>query len=233
MQQLIEQARQYGIELTIETSGKFLIYQNMLLKWNERVNLTAITQPAEIMEKHFLDSLMLLRAWEIPQGARVIDVGTGAGFPGVPLKIARPDIELVLLDALQKRTVFLRELSAALGQSNEVLHARAEQAAYEPTLRERFHVAAARAVAGLPLLCELCIPFVEAGGAFLAPKGPESALEAQSAQSAVSVLGGAGIKSYEYSLPTFGDRVVYVIEKSSQTPLKYPRKNKQMTKTPL
>ena len=233
MQELIEQARHYGIELTTEMSGKFLIYQEMLKTWNERINLTAITQPEEIMEKHFLDSLALLNAWEIPRGARVIDVGTGAGFPGIPLKIARPDIELALLDALQKRTVFLSELSAALGQRNEIFHARAEQAAHEPALRERFHVATARAVAGLPLLCELCIPFVEAGGLFLAPKGPESAAEAQSAVSAVAILGGAGIKSYEYSLPAFGKRIVYIVEKLSQTPPKYPRKNKQMTKTPL
>ena len=230
---LIALALPYGIELTLEMAEKFAIYQRMLLSWNKRMNLTAITDPREVMEKHFLDSLMLLKAWQIPYGAAMIDIGTGAGFPGVPIKIARPDLKLTLLDSLHKRTVFLRELSEALGQKNTLLHGRAEQAAHDPVLREAFYLASARALAAMPLLCELCLPFVKPWGVFLALKCPDSEFEAGAADSAVALLGGGGIQSHACTLPSFGKRIIYLIQKSSQTPPKYPRKYKQMTKTPL
>ena len=233
MTEFLDLAGRYGITLTSDMLEKFEAYRKMLLSWNKKMNLTAITEPREVLEKHFLDSLMLLKARELPVGARVIDVGTGAGFPGVPLKIVREDIKLTLLDSLSKRTIFLQELSRELGQDNEVIHARAEDAAHNPELRETFDAVTARALAAMPLLCELCIPFVRPGGVFFALKGPESQQEAALAKTAAGILGGGDIKSYAYDLPTSGSRIIYMTEKSSQTPAKYPRKHKQMTKTPL
>jgi len=205
----------------------------MLLSWNEKMNLTAITRPDEIVEKHFLDSLLLLAAKEIPTGVRWVDVGTGAGFPGIPLKIARPDIRLTLLDSLQKRTTFLTELSRELGQDNEVIHGRAEELAHDSAYREAFDYASARAVAALPLLCEVCLPYLREGGVFCAMKGPDSQTEAEAAKAGVALLGGGEIKQSSFQLPVSGGRMIYLIEKSSQTPLKYPRKFNQMTKKPL
>ena len=233
MTDLIELARRWEIDLTVEMAAQFGIYRDMLLAGNEKINLTAITQPQEILEKHFLDSLILLQAYKIPQGARVIDVGTGAGFPGIPLKIVRPDIQLTLLDSLRKRVRFLEELSRELGQENAVIHARAEEAAHDAALRETFNLATARALAEMRTLSELCIPFVGVGGSFCALKGPQSAEEIENARNAISLLGGEEATPYVYDLPTWGSRVIYMINKSSQTPPKYPRKHKQMTKTPL
>jgi len=233
MTELIGLARQYDIDVTAQMAQQFAAYRELLLAWNEKFNLTAITQPREILEKHFLDSLMLLLACEIPQGARVIDVGTGAGFPGVPLKIVRPDIALTLLDSLRKRVTFLQELSGVLGQNNVVLHARAEDAAHNPGLRETFDLASARALAGMPVLCELCLPFVRVSGVFCALKGPEAGEEIAAAQNAISLLGGECAQPYAYELPGYGNRVIYQTRKSSQTPTKYPRKPNQMANAPL
>lgn len=233
MTELITLAKQYEIELTPPMAEQFATYQRLLLCWNERMNLTAITQPREVLEKHFLDSLIPLAAWGLLPGARVIDVGTGAGFPGIPMKIARPDIELTLLDSQLKRTEFLRELSRELGQENRIIHGRAEEAAHDPALRESFCAATARAVAALPVLCELCLGFLRPGGVFFAMKGPDSVKEAESAREAAAILGGGEIKSCAYALPSFGERIIYLVEKASQTPAKYPRKHKQMTKAPL
>ena len=233
MRELIDLARPYGIELTSEACAQFETYARLLLEWNERVNLTAITQPREVLEKHFLDSIVPLALHKIPQGAAVIDVGTGAGFPGVPLKIARPDLRLTLLDSLGKRVRFLTELSQALGQQNEVIHARAEDAAHQPELREAFCVATSRAVAALPILCELCLPFVRPGGVLLALKGPEVDDEIATAASATVILAAGEVQKVSYTLPNFGERVLCISEKVSQTPAKYPRKPKQMAKAPL
>ena len=143
----------------------------LLLEWNEKVNLTAITEPKEIVEKHFLDSLSLLPACSIKQGAKVIDVGTGAGFPGIPLKIMRPDIQLTLLDGLNKRLIFLEEVCKVLELSSTRIHKRAEEAGLDKNLRESFDVATARAVASLPVLCEYCLPLVKMKGLFIAMTG--------------------------------------------------------------
>ena len=233
MTNLPELAKPYGIALTKEMATQFAVYQEMLLRWNEKINLTAITQPREIAEKHFLDSLMLLAAREIPRGSRLIDVGTGAGFPGIPLKIARPDIQLTLLDSLQKRTVFLGELSRALGQENEIIHGRAEEVAHSAGHREAYDFASARAVAALSLLSEICLPFLCVGGVFCAMKGPDCNEEVKGAEAGITLLGGDAATFYPYQLPTSGRRVICMSEKSSQTPQIYPRKHKQMTKKPL
>ena len=233
MHQLTTLAAPYGIELTSQSIKQFETYSRLLLEWNKRVNLTAITQPPQVLEKHFLDSIMPLALHEIPHGAAVIDVGTGAGFPGVPLKIMRPDLRLTLLDSLGKRIRFLSELSRELGQENEIIYARAEDAAHNPVLRESFNVATSRAVAALPILCELCLPFVRPGGVFIALKGPQAGAEIFDAGSAAETLGGSAIAKISYTLPESGGRTLCISEKLSHTPPKYPRKPKQMTRTPL
>ena len=228
-----ELATPYGIELTAEAVEHFDIYSRLLLEWNSRVNLTAITEPSQVLEKHFLDSILLLALHEIPHGAAVIDVGTGAGFPGVPLKIVRPDLRLTLLDSLGKRISFLGELSRELGQDNEIVHARAEDAAHDPALREAFCMATSRAVAALPILCELCLPFVRPGGVFIALKGPQADAEIAAAGSAAEVLGGSAIEKISYTLPESGERTLCISRKVSHTPPKYPRKPKHIARTPL
>ena len=233
MASITELAKTCGVSLTNEMAAQFATYQELLLSWNEKINLTAITEPSEIAEKHFLDSLMLLTAGEIPQGSRLIDVGTGAGFPGIPLKIARPDLRLTLLDSLGKRTAFLGELSRALGQENEIIHGRAEEVAHTAEHRQAYDLASARAVAALSLLSELCLPFLRIGGRFCAMKGPDCSGEEAAAGQGIALLGGDPITFYPYELPTSGKRIICVSKKSSQTPQIYPRKHKQMTKKPL
>lgn len=232
MKTLEVMAEQAGFALTREQLGRFAIYQSMLLEWNQKMNLTAITQPEEIAAKHFLDSLMLLKALDIPRGATLIDVGTGAGFPGVAIKITRPDLHITLLDSLQKRIRFLSELSAALEQENQVLHGRAEELARVGVHREAYDIATARAVAALPVLCEYCLPFVKPGGYFLAMKGPSARQELAAAEGAIQELGGAARPPFPYHLPG-SNRAICIIRKTSQTPAIFPRKSHKIAKAPL
>ena len=171
-QELLEKAKAMGIKLTAQQADQFQTYMELLLEWNEKINLTAITQPEEVVEKHFLDSLTLLSWGKLKQGAKVIDVGTGAGFPGIPLKIARPDIDLTLLDGTMKRLNFLGEVCTALKLSARRIHKRAEEAGLDKTMRERYDVATARAVANLPVLAEYCMPLIKMKGYFIAMKAP-------------------------------------------------------------
>ncbi|MCL2068485.1 MAG: 16S rRNA (guanine(527)-N(7))-methyltransferase RsmG, partial [Oscillospiraceae bacterium] len=172
--------------------------------------------------------------YDIPHGADVIDVGTGAGFPGVPLKIARPDINLTLLDSLGKRVKFLAQLSQLLGQSgNNCIHERAEQAANKSLHREKFDAAVSRAVAALPALCEYAMAFVKPGGVFIALKGGGAEREARDGQSAIRLMGGELSGVVRYTLPDGSARSIVVIKKISQTPPKYPRISARITKTPL
>lgn len=221
-----------GFELTPRQLEQFDEYAGFLVEYNEKVNLTAITDPREICIKHFLDSLMLLRAVELPQGARLIDVGTGAGFPAVPVKIVREDVQITLLDGLNKRITFLNQLSEQLGQQNTALHARAEEAA-RGEAREQYDLATARAVADLRVLSEYCLPFVKVGGRFAALKGPDCREEVRSAKRAVELLGGriAGVR--QFTLPEGNARAVVVIEKIAPTPQKYPRHGGKIAKQPL
>ena len=220
-----------GFELTARQLEQFDQYAQFLVEYNEKVNLTAITDPEGIEVKHFLDSLMLLKAVELPEGASVIDVGTGAGFPSVPAKIVRDDLRLTLLDGLGKRIVFLGELSRRLGQENTALHARAEEAA-RGELREQFDLATARAVADLRVLAEYCLPFVKVGGLFLAMKGESAADEVQEAQNALRQLGAQVERLYEYPVADAIHRVV-VIRKTRPTPARYPRPFAKIKKAPL
>lgn len=208
---------------------KFTEYYNLLLEWNSRMNLTRITEPAEVAAKHFADSV--LGESLIPRGARVVDVGTGAGFPGVPLKIVRPDIELVLVDSLGKRVKFLEELTNALALEAVCIHARAEDAARDPELREAFDIALSRAVAPMNVLLELTTPFVKVGGASLMYKGASAREELEVCERALKILGcRAECADYEVE---WGARTIVIAAKRASTPAKYPRKAGSIEKAPL
>ena len=224
---------EYGVALTQEQEEQFDSYCRLLLEWNEKMNLTAIREPEGVLIKHFIDSLALLKYAEIPQGAGVVDVGTGAGFPGIPLKIARPDLKLTLLDSLNTRLVFLREVSQVLGLEAKLIHSRAEEGGKLPSLRQRFDVSASRAVAALNLLAEYCLPFVKVGGVFLAAKGPEIENELSQGEKAIRLLGGNVEKVARYGLPDESRRTLVVIRKERPTPAQYPRHGSKIAKKPL
>ena len=212
---------------------KFERYAALLLAANEQINLTAITDKQGIAWKHFYDSIKVLEYAGVPQGTALIDIGTGAGFPGVPMKTVRPDLRLTLLDSLRKRTAFLAALSEALGQENRIVHARAEDYGRDGSAREQFGAATSRAVAPLRILCEYCLPFVRPGGVFLALKGGDVAEELAEARRALTELGGECTGVESYALPNFDRRSLVVIKKISQTPAKYPRIPAKITKVPL
>ncbi|MCR5808133.1 MAG: 16S rRNA (guanine(527)-N(7))-methyltransferase RsmG [Clostridiales bacterium] len=216
-------------ELTEEQIRNFIKYYNLLLEWNARVNLTRIVEPMEVAKKHFADSILGSRL--IPEGARVVDVGTGAGFPGVPLKIVRPDIELCLVDSLGKRVKFLNELCAALGIRAEAIHARAEDAARLPALREKFDIALSRAVAPMNVLTELTVPFVKVGGASLMYKAASTAEEMAASANAFREL-RCRAEAVEFDVP-WGARTIVRVVKNAPTPAKYPRKAGTPEKSPL
>lgn len=232
---LINAAASVGVSLSPETAEKFDTYAARLVEWNEKINLTALTAPHDILWKHFADSLSA--APYLPQTAfSLIDVGTGAGFPGVPLALLRGDLRLTLLDSLQKRLTFLDELCKELELPVTLVHARAEDGGQDPALREQFDVATARAVANLPVLCEYCLPFVKAGGRFLGMKGPAAEEELLAAKSAVKKLGGNVADVKTLTLDTNGepfDRSLIFIDKIDHTPKAYPRPAAKIKKSPL
>ena len=230
---LREYAAQLGIALTAVQLEQFDLYAQMLVEWNEKINLTAITAPEEIVTKHFIDSLTLLSAVTPLQGASLADVGTGAGFPSVPVHIVRPDLKVTLLDSLQKRLTFLEALSQALGQQNQCVHARAEDAGRAAPHREAYDLVTARAVANLRELAEYCLPLVKVGGRFVALKGGDVEAELAEAQQAITLLGGRLEQNLQLQLPSGDRRSLLVIEKRSQTPTKYPRPRAKMLKNPL
>ncbi len=221
---LREKATQSGINLTDDQIEKLRIYYELLIEWNEKMNLTALTEPEDVALKHFCDSILLLSYADIKEGSSLIDVGTGAGFPSVPIKIVRPDIKLCLLDSLNKRLVFLQEVVDKLQLENvEIVHARAEDGAKKPALRERFDFATSRAVAQLNVLSEYCLPYVKVGGSFLAMKGKYSEEEIDNAKSAIKTLGGKISKVDTYNLIDTSERTIINIKKLSATDKRYPR----------
>lgn len=209
-------------------------YGNLLLEWNEKINLTAITNPEEVVYKHFLDCLLFFKNIQPQNGASIIDVGTGAGFPGIILKIARPDIKLTLLDSLNKRLVFLNEVIKELELKDiTTVHSRAEDGARIPNLREKFDIATARAVAPLNILSEYCLPYVKPGGYFISLKGPTGEEEIAAASNAVKLLGGEKSEVYREEINNIGVRTFIKIKKISQTSSKYPRNSGKIAKHPL
>lgn len=230
---LKNEAAKINIELTDKMLGQFDSYAEFLIETNKVQNLTRITEPDEIVIKHFVDSLTLFTAFHVPDGAAVADIGTGAGFPGVALKIARPDIRLTLIDSLGKRINFLNDLCTKLGFSADTYHLRAEEAGLKPELREKFDVTTARAVARLNVLCEYCLPLTKVGGAFVSMKGPTGQEEADEAVKAAELLGGSIKKVEKLSLSDGSERQIIVVDKKIQTPAKYPRHGGKISKSPL
>lgn len=223
----------HGMPITEEQYEKFLTYSDMLVEWNNKCNLTAILDPEGITIKHFYDSVFPFMALDIPQNAKIIDVGTGAGFPSVPLAIMRNDLQLTLLDSLNKRINFLSELTDTLEVNAECVHGRAEEFGQKADFRDKFDIATARAVASLPELCEYCLPFVKVGGYFVSLKGSNGLEEINNSFNAISTLGGEVVEKNSYTLPNNDGRTLVVIKKISHTPTKYPRNKGQMTKKPL
>ena len=225
----------YGMELTEQQTSQFVRYYELLLEWNEKMNLTAITEPKEVAVKHMADSLSAYQPELFIDGAKVLDVGTGAGFPGLPLKIFAPEIKLTLMDSLNKRVNFLQTVVAELGlQEVECVHARAEEGARDRRFREQFDIVVSRAVARLPVLAEYALPFVKQGGCFLALKGAAWAEEMAEAERAVNLLGGGEMQAREVQLPGLADkRAIISIMKLRPTAKAYPRKAGTPAKKPL
>lgn len=199
---------EYGFELTEEQYRKFNIYADFLVEYNKNVNLTAITEPDEILMKHFIDSILLLKYAEIPENSSLIDVGTGAGFPSIPLKIMRDDIKITLLDSLAKRITFLEKLCERLEITAKFIHGRAEDIAQTAEYREKFDFSCARAVANLAVLSEYCIPFVKTGGYFLSMKGRGEDID--DAENAIKILGGEISKISEYTLEDDARKIIAI-----------------------
>ena len=224
---LSEGLKSWDIEIKEEEKKQFRVFMDTLLEYNKVMNLTTIEEPLEIYTKHFLDSLSCLTIEELnKEGLKVIDVGTGAGFPSIPIKIVRPDINMTLLDSLNKRVLFLKEVGTRLDLSNvEYLHSRAEDAAGNEKYREQYDIVLARAVASLPVLLEYCTPFLKKGGYFICQKGPSAELEAEQSKKALSVLGCSLEYIKEVDIPfTDLNHKILVIKKISNTPKRYPRK---------
>lgn len=225
--------KEYNIFLDEEALDRLEKYAKLLILWNEKINLTAITDMQEIIVKHFLDSLTVLRCVDVNEGAKVIDVGTGAGFPGVPLKIARLDINITLLDGSNKKLSFLRELLNQLELDAELVHGRAEEAAQNKKYREKFDIVVSRAVAPLNVLSEYCIPFTKLNGYFVAQKGPNLDIELETAKTAINLLGGKIEKVEKFKLPGKNARSVLIIKKIEATSNKYPRHGSKISKKAL
>jgi 16S rRNA (guanine527-N7)-methyltransferase len=228
-------AAELGLVLSDGQLGQYREYLDLLLEWNQRFNLTAIESPEAVIDKHFLDSLSCVAAVDFSRVHRVVDVGTGAGFPGLVIRIAFPHLGLLLLDAIEKRLRFLRRVIEALGLSGvETVHARAEDAGRDRRWREQFDVAVSRAVARLDTLSEFCLPLVRVGGSFLAQKGPDVAAEVDAARTAIRKLGGGPPEIRLLTLPgTEIGRSLVLVPKVSATPGQYPRLPGTPKKHPL
>lgn len=228
-----EYAKEISIELDDKKVEQFYMYMELLLEWNEKINLTAITKPEEVILKHFIDSLTIIN--KIKPNTKIVDVGTGAGFPGIPIKIVKEDIEIVLVDSLNKRIHFLDEVIQKLGLTKiETIHARAEELGRNKKIRETFDYATSRAVANLSTLSEYLMPFVKVGGNVIAMKGSEIEEELQKAQKAISILGGEVIAVEKFILPKSDiKRHIVTIKKKNMTPMKYPRKAGTPAKEPI
>ena len=223
----------HGVTLDREALMRLDLYAERLIETNRRFNLTAVTDPDEVTVKHFADSLVLLGKTEFPAGASLLDVGTGAGFPGLALKLVRPDLQVAFLDGTRKKLGFISSVLEETGLAGETLHLRAEEAGKLPKYREKFDFVTARAVADMAVLVEYCLPFVRAGGLFLAMKSAAAEEEVQSAAGAVRLLGGKTEQNLLFDLVENTPRRIVFVRKISQTPPKYPRASAKIAKSPL
>ncbi len=226
-------AQSYGIELDELALDRFDKYAQLLIEWNEKINLTAITQPDEIVLKHFVDSLMLLKYLDIKENSKVIDVGTGAGFPGVALLIARPDLNVTLLDSTKKKLNVIENILSEINLDAKIVHSRAEEAGRLPEFREKYDIVTARAVSNLRDLSEYCLPFAKVSGIFAPLKSVGADEELENAKRSIKTLGGEFCKMEKFSIENCGERSIIIIKKISQTSSKYPRASAQIAKNPL
>lgn len=234
---MLEERKEFqelDIKLTQQMKEDFQTYYSLIEEWNKKIDITAIVEEEEVEVKHFLDSLTILRLPCVRQAEKVADIGTGGGFPGIPLRIVK-DCELLLLDSLQKRIRFLDEVVKKLGLDKvTTLHGRAEDFAHKPQYRESYDLVVSRAVAALPTLVEYCIPYVKPGGHFVAMKGPNVQEELEDSKYAIQLLGGEIEEVQEF---TIGDgqysRTLVVVHKVKKTPRKYPRRQGRPRKEPL
>lgn len=230
---LKENAALLGTELSEEMLVRFDMLAGLLIEQNKTMNLTAIKEPDEIIVKHFADSLSVFSVIKPEIGAKILDLGTGAGFPGLPMLIARPDINLTMLDSTAKKLRYVADTVEALGLKAEVLHARAEEAGKDPIYREKYDFVCSRAVAALNVLSEYCLPFVKVGGSFTAMKSAKADEEIAQAKQAIRLLGGEITDKKTFFLSDGGERTLITIKKISQTSPKYPRVSAQIAKKPL
>ena len=229
----IEEAKKINITFTEKQLEQFRIYYEMLVEKNKVMNLTGITEWDEVLEKHFLDSISIIRAIDISQNIFVLDIGTGAGFPGIPLKIAFPNLQITLADSLNKRVLFLQEVIDALKlEGIEAVHSRAEDLARDKNYREQYDLVVSRAVANLSTLSEYCLPFVKIGGQFISYKSGDIEEEVVASKSAVFLLGGKIKDTVKFELGE-SSRSFVLIDKTKGTPKTYPRKAGTPSKKPL
>lgn len=230
---LIKKASEIGITIDEIAAKKFDIYADMLVNTNKTLNLTSIIQPEDIVIKHFADSLTLLNYINPKQGASLIDVGTGAGLPGMALKIIRPDLKITLVDSTLKKLNFINNVAEAIGSDVETVHGRAEELGKKQEYREHYDFACARAVANMTILSEYCLPFVKVGGIFAAMKSAKANEEISSAEKAIELLSGKLLSVNSFNLFDSGERCIICIKKISHTPPKYPRASAQISKKPI
>lgn len=232
-EEMSKKSKILGVRFSVEQIEQFYKYMNLLIEWNEKMNLTAITEPKEIILKHFIDSIMILKY--IDDNSKLVDVGTGAGFPGVPLSIMNPTLKITLVDSLNKRLIFLQEVVKELNLKNiEIVHARAEEFGQNKNYREKFDIATSRAVANLATLSEYLVPLVKIGGKIISMKASNAKEEINDAQKAIEVLGGKIEKIEEFDLPESDiGRTIIIIDKNKCTPAIYPRKAGTPAKEPI
>ncbi len=223
----------FEINVDDEAFARLDTFAEMLIETNKSFNLTAIKEPDDVTVKHFADCLSIFKYVDISENAKIIDVGTGAGFPGLVLKLYRPDIQMTFLDSTKKRLGFIENVLNECGIKGDILHMRAEEAAQLSKYREKYDFATARAVAALPVLSEYCLPFVKVGGSFVSMKSAESNEEISEAKKAINILGGKIEEDILFDLVENMPRRIIRIKKNSQTPTKYPRPSAQISKKPL
>lgn len=234
--QLMKEAcEEVGLELTEDQYNKFIDYMKLLQEWNEKINLTAITEDEDVIKKHFIDCIKIFKSNAVKNAKNIIDVGTGAGFPGLPIAIMNPDVKVVLLDSLNKKINFLNAVVSKLELKNvETIHSRAEDGARNVNLREKFDIATSRAVANMAVLSEFCMPYVKVNGYFVALKGPSIEDELKEGQKAITTLGGNLERVIEVTIEeTNLKHNIVEIKKINKSPKTYPRKAGTITKKPI